>query len=256
MTPVAACILLLLDQSASWELQADATRRALLHPNVVEVTSNQPAAIAVMSWSGDVITPWVVVSSQASAYAAGGRVGPYPADTSRRPLSGALAHAAGLFAAAPAVGIDCRRKVIDVSGLDPGPGEPLREAFGLVQTIEVNAIVLGSVDPWRDYIPGFIVPVDEDVYRQALIGKLLRELKPDYEHREVEYQPRFVAAWLPRDDPLLVDGPWIASGSVPSDDVPAPGGLLLLLLGVTWLLLICGLERRTATSTQLSGKIS
>jgi len=223
-----------------------------MHPNVISVVEKQPAAVAVMSWSGVVATTWTVVESAAGAYIAGGRIpATYPAETAPRPLSGALAHAAGLFSAAPAAGIECRSKVIDVSGLDPVPGEPLREAMGLMraQGVEVNAIILGHRDVWREYITGFIVPVDEDVYRQAIIGKLVRELQPDYPPEAVAYLPRF-GAWLPRDDPLPLHSLGVAGSG--SATIPGPS-CFSLLIGAIWLLMICGLVRRTATSMQSPG---
>lgn len=152
--PAQACALALvlaMDVSASvdaveYRLQVEGTAAALRAPAVqAAVLAHGPVAVAVTQWAGQgeqaQVAGWRVLATPADIAALADEVAglPRPVWGGRTATAGALAHAAGLFAAMPG----CARAVIDLSTDDAANegGDPGLLALG---PVAVNALAVGG----------------------------------------------------------------------------------------------------------------
>ncbi len=201
---VVACevaLIIALDVSRSvdrdeYKLMCDGIGAAFLNDSIIEVISWLPGGVLVS------VTQWGGIEQQRQAIgwrhlydlestlnfvedlSATDR-GYWMADTS---VSGALLHADGIFELSP---MDCRRRVVDVSGdgiSNSGPVvRPISLAIG-AKGVTVNGLVVAgaSSDPVAYYKtevitgPGAFVEVTDSYkdYEVAMARKLLRELLP------------------------------------------------------------------------------
>lgn len=192
-----------------FQLQRKGYADALRHPDFLSAVRSgmhRRIALAYFEWAGagqpQSVVDWAIIDSEASAAAFAARIEERPDSGSRygTSISGAIDHAAGMFAASPA---SAPRQVLDVSGDGPNNmGGPVTEARdrALAKGLVINGLPV-MISPKRafreldryyaDCVTGgpgsFVMPVyDVAEFATAIRRKLVLEISG------LEPQPRLV----------------------------------------------------------------
>ena len=176
--------------SAEFSLQTDGLAAALRDPDIINAIVKQEAALAVVQWSGvdkqQVSVPWTRIRTSLDAASLAAQVSDMPrafllSDTAP---GDAIDFSVNLFSQT----IDCKRKVIDISGDGtPNAGGPTRRARNAAerQGITINAIAIESMGlAISNFYRGAVITRDGFVmtarthreYPDAIRRKILREL--------------------------------------------------------------------------------
>lgn len=184
---------------AQFRFQREGIVEALTHPSVLSAIQSKPIgaiAVAMVEWGSPggaaTVVDWVRVADESTAQAAAAAM----LDAPRSPqtwnaIGDAIAHSAGLIAAAP---FRAEEKVIDLSGDAPDmrghiPAPEARDA-AVAAGITVNALAIEEGAAWRGEVlaeryerdviggPGAFVmaAADRRDFARALRAKLVQEI--------------------------------------------------------------------------------